>query len=159
MPRLLPDRTDGRAECRVPESTDGNADVLRSDFQFPEHRATASFTEVEMQRASGTARAAVSPVRTSRSHALPGIIGAHTKHRARTALALQAMAGDHKIGVARKRRLQVATCAARHPSAQVETSLWPFRASSIGSVPFQVPHVSTARNRVNEVRSAVCSAL
>lgn len=128
-------------------------------MQFPVHRAAASLTEMKVQSAPAATGAGIGPAGASRGYARPGIIGAHTEHRSRTSLALQAMAGDYKIRLARKRSLQFAAGTACNSDGHAGIPLAPLRACSIGSVPFQVPWVSSARNRVNDVRSAVCSLL
>src|SRR3569833_1041629 len=114
MARLLPYGPGRQPEAGICESSDRNTDVLGPQVQVPEHRAAATFTEMEMQGVPTSAQAAVGPVRARTGNAGSREVSTYTEHGSCTPLTLQAVAGDNHIRLAGQYNLQPAAGTARN---------------------------------------------
>src|SRR5215471_16555438 len=116
MPRRLPHGYCRPRDRRVSERSKGDADKGRESFGIPEHRGAAIRAEMKFDLSPRVATAHIDLARPVGAHLLFQEIGADAKGRARTPLALSAMARPHKGRLAGRFRAQRATATMRDPS-------------------------------------------
>ena len=132
MPRHLPHRY-RRPGQRVSERAKSNTDWIRERLNIREQRRATIGAEMKFDFSPRVAAARVDLVHPLRAHLLCRKVGADTKGRASTALALDAMTSSHKRRLAGRLRAQLPAAAMRDPARQKSPILSVVAANTRGS--------------------------
>src|SRR5450432_1795497 len=119
MAPALPHRHARRREARIGEHAERNGEVARNSAQFPVHRRAAAWTELKGRTVAAFDRAGVCSSRTGDGALVALEPRLHTKRRAGTALAGEAVAHRYSCRLAVARDTHIPAAAGRYSLAHL----------------------------------------